>query len=299
VSTAPASTWARRLALGVGALALVEWVAAAMAYRDRPDASAWRGLAESIAARDDDAPVLLATEWLGPSARMHVPAVADLDALARADLHGMPRFHTVGFAASWSRELQTDLEDLPAPQLLERRSIGPFEWASWAQPATGAVLGVLVDAALVVHSDAGSCRGRGPWRCSEGELARRIVEVDYRPRTCLGIEVHDGTTVTLGWPRAQLGGLLRGHLGFGDYNARLRDDAPVRLVVRVDGEERLHVVISDREGWRPFAIATVPGEAEIEIEVTAGLSGTWQGRSYDATPRRTVCLEARTIGAPQ
>ncbi|MBC8072383.1 MAG: hypothetical protein IAG13_28935, partial [Deltaproteobacteria bacterium] len=148
-----------------------------------------------------------------------------------------------------------------------------------------------------VHSDGGSCRGRGPWRSSEGELALGIVEVDYRPRACLGIEVHDGTTVTIGWPRAQLGASLRGHVGFGDYNARLRNDAPVRLLVRIDGETRLHTVVGDREGWRAFAIATEAGVGDVELEITAGLSGTWQARDYDASPTRTVCVEARTIGA--
>lgn len=288
---------ARLVALGVAALALVEWIAAARAYRDPFDAAAWTALTDAVATRDDDAPVLLATDWLGPSARMHVPALAQLDGVAHPDLHGMPSFHTVGVGEAWSRSLDAELEGLAAPVLDAQRTIGPFTWASWSQPATGEVLAALGDAALEVHSDAGPCRGRGPWRCSEGELAPRIVEVDYRARACLGIEVHDGTTVVVRWPNATLGTTLRGHLGFGDYNARLRDDAPARLAVRIDGDERLRTVVADTEGWRPFAITTDPGTADIELEITAGLSGTWHGKSYDANPTRTVCIEARTIGA--
>lgn len=297
MSTA-AARWPRWLALGVVALAGVEWIAAGLAYRDRIDDADWTQLADAIAAKGDDAPVLLATDWLGPSARMHVPAIAERAALSRPDLHGLPHFHTVGLDASWSEALEHELEGLPAPELLERRTLGPFTWASWAQPDAGAVLDTLADAPLAVRSNGGSCRGRGSWKCSEGELAPAIVEIDYRPRACLGLELHDGTTVVLRWPGATLGTILRGHLGFGDYNARLRNDAPAQLRVRIDGEERLRVIVSDAEGWRPFAIATAPGTAEIELELTVGLSGVWKGRAYDATPTRTLCLEARTIGAP-
>lgn len=287
---------ARRIAIAVAALAAVEWIAALFAYRDPLDDARWDELATAIAARGDDAPVLLATEWLSPTARMHVPAIAEPQSLLRADLHGMPRFHTVGLEA-WSELLQRELEELPAPTLIERRSIGPFVWASWAQPHAGTVVASILDAPLQVHGDAGSCRGRGPWRCNEGEIRESIVEVDYRPRGCLGIAVSDGATVTLRWPAAELGTTLRGHVGFGDYNARLRNDAPADLRVRIAGEEQLHITVSDNEGWRPFAIATTPARADVELEVTAGLSGTWQRKSYDPTPIRTICVEARTIGA--
>lgn len=287
---------ARRIAIAVAGLAAIEWIAALFAYRDPLDDTRWHELAEAIAARGDDAPVLLATEWLSPTARMHVPAIAERTALLRADLHGLPRFHTVGLDA-WSELLQRELEELPAPTLLEQRSIGPFVWATWAQPEAGTTLASILDAPLAVHSDAGSCRGRGPWKCNEGEVAGSIVEVDYRPRGCLGIAVSDGATVTLRWPDAELGTSLRGHVGFGDYNARLRDDAPADLRVRIDGEEQLRITVSDMEGWRPFAIATTPARADVELEITAGLSGTWQRKTYDTTVVRTVCLEARTIGA--
>jgi hypothetical protein len=291
---------AQRIGLVVAALAAVEWIAAFVAYRDPLDDAAWRELGDAIATRDDDAPVLLATEWLSPSARMHVPAIADRQSLLRADLHGLTRFHTVGLD-DWSTLLERELEGLPAPVLLERSTIGPFVWSSWSQPATGDVLDALVDARLQITSDAGACRGGGPWHCNDGEVERTIVEVDYRPRGCLGLEVHDGTTVVVRWPDAELGATLRGHLGFGNYNARLRDDAPAQLRVRIDGEERLRITVSDQEGWRPFAIATRPARADVELEVTAALSGTWSGKTYgwdrqDPSKIRTVCLEARTIG---
>ena len=103
--------------------------------------------------------------------------------------------------------------------------------------------------------------------------------------------------MTLRWSDAELGTSLRGHVGFGDYNARLRDDAPADLRVRIDGEEQLRITVSDMEGWRPFAIATTPARADVELEITAGLSGTWQRTTYGVTVMRTICLEARTIGA--
>jgi hypothetical protein len=287
---------AQRIGLVVAALAAVEWIAALVAYRDPLDEAAWYELADAIATRDDDAPVLLATEWLSPSARMHVPAIADRHTLLRADLHGLTRFHTVGLD-DWSPLLERELEGLPAPVLLERSTIGPFVWTRWSQPATGDVLGALVDAPVQVTSDGGACRGHSPWQCNDGMVERAIVEVDYRPRGCLGVEMRDGRTVVVRWPDAELGASLRGHLGFGDYNARLRNDAPVQLRVRVDGEERLRITATDEEGWRPFAIATTPARADIELEITTALTGTWQGKGYEVNKPRTVCLEARTIGA--
>lgn len=303
-ATEPQRAWWRsgrgRLAAGLGALAVIEAAAALWAAREPIDEGDWAALASAIEARGDDAPVLLATAWLGPSARMHVPAIAELDALTLPDLHGVPRFHVVGLGAAWSDALEAARQGAAAPRALETTTIGPFSWTRYEGDGARVLTTLTRDTAgLAARTDAGSCRGRERLRCDEGEIAPRIVEVDYQPRRCLGLSLRDGTTVTLQWSAAQLGHRLRGHVGMGDYNARLRNDAPVDVRVRVDGVLVRHATVSDAQGWWPFELATTPGRARVELEVVAGLSGSWSGRNYDGTPHRTVCVELRALEDPR
>ncbi|MBK8240180.1 MAG: hypothetical protein IPK74_32040 [Deltaproteobacteria bacterium] len=285
-----------RLAWVLVGAAAVETVATAWFARDPLDDAAWSQLADTIAARDEPVPLLLADEWLGPSARMHVPALREPDALMAPDLHGVARFDVIGLGRDWSDALDVALEGLPRPHALARVDVGPFTWTRYEQPAARLVNDLTASAiGREIATDTGPCRGRDRGRCDEGEVGPRIVEIDYRPRACLGMTVKDGTPVTVRWPDVALGDRLRGHLGAGDYNARLRNDAPIDLVVRIDGELVRRTTIADLEGWRAFEIATTPGPHALEITVTAALSGSFTARGYDVTPQRTICLELRAL----
>lgn len=296
-ATAHAAAWPRRALLAVVALGGVESLAAATATRD-PGVAAWPELAAAIDARDDTDPVFVAQDWIGPSARLHIPEAAYLPSVARADLHGINRFHMVGWADDGDTAIARDLEGLPKPTLEARQSFGPLVWTTYTAASAALVIERLTAESSTMHvtTAAGTCRGRGSFRCSEGTVEPRIAEIDYRPRACLGLAVSDGTTVKLTWPSARLGDSLRGHLGMSDYNARLRNDAPVLIVVRVRGTEILRTTVSDLQGWWPFALPTTPGVAAVEIELTAGLSGTFGANGYDPTATRITCVELRTIG---
>ncbi|MFO0632802.1 MAG: hypothetical protein U0168_08130 [Nannocystaceae bacterium] len=299
-SDPPRTRWRSGLAAALGALALIEAAAALWAAREPIGPDDWTALAQAIDARGDEAPVLLATGWLGPSARMHVPAIAQLDALTLPDLHGVPRFHVVGLGAVWSDALESAREGVAAPRQVATQAIGPFSWASYEGDGARVLTTLTRDGAgLVARTDAGPCRGRERLRCDEGEIAPRIVEVDYQPRRCLGLSLRDGTTVTLQWSAVTLGHRLRGHIGMGDYNARLRNDAPVDVRVRIDGVLVRHATVTDAQGWWPFELPTEPGRGRVELELVAGLSGGWSGRNYDGTPHRTICLELRALEDPR
>lgn len=289
--------WSRLALLGIVGLASIESIAAALAARD-PGIVAWPKIAAAIEARDDADPVFVAQDWLGPVARMHVPEIAYLPSVARPDLHAVGRFHVIGWADDGDAMIARDLEGLPAPTLEATKTFGPLVWTTYAAPAAGTLVEDLTAESSTMHviTDAGNCRGRGSFRCNEGTVEPRIAEIDYRPRKCLGLEVQDGTTVRLVWPSARLGDTLRGHVGLSDYNARLRNDAPVRVVVRVGGTEMLRATVTDLQGWWPLVVPTTPGVASVEIEVTAGLSGTFGAQQYDPAPTRITCLEIRTIG---
>jgi hypothetical protein len=92
-----------------------------------------------------------------------------------------------------------------------------------------------------------------------------------------------------------LGDELRGHLGFHDYNGRLRNDTPARVVVRIDDAVVARFVVSDEEGWRAFAIPTTPGAADVEVEVTVGVLGTWGANGISGQYPRRACLELRSL----
>jgi hypothetical protein len=286
----------RHLVLGLFGLGAVEAIATTVVARD-PDPAQWDALTAALHERGDGDPVLVATRWLSPIARRHVPDAAELRTLGLADLHGIGRFHTIAWRSDGRDAIADLLEALPEPVVEASQAFGPLQWTTWRQDHAGTIVTDLgaIGSRATVRTQSGVCRGRGSVRCSEGEVEPRIVEVDYRPRSCLGISVTDGTTVTLAWSGVELGDTLRGHVGFGDYNARLRNDAPARLVVRIDGDEVLRRTVSDQEGWRAFAIATTPGIASVEIDVTSGLSGTFGPSGYDGTPSRTTCIEARAI----
>lgn len=289
---------APRLALlAIVGLASIESIAAALAARD-PGIAAWPEIAAAIDARDDADPVFVAQDWLGPVARMHVPEIAYLPSVARPDLHAVGRFHVIGWDDDGDAMIARDLEGLPAPKQEARRTFGPLVWTTYTAPAAGTLVENLTAESETMHVISGgvNCRGRGSFRCTEGTVEPHIAEIDYRPRKCLGVAVQDGTTVQLVWPSARLGDTLRGHVGLSGYNARLRNDAPVRVVVRVGGTEMLRATVTDLQGWWPLVVPTTPGVAPVEIELTAGLSGTFGPAQYDPTPTRLTCVEVRTIG---
>jgi len=292
-----ASTWARRALGGVAAIAAIECAMAAWAYRDPLDDTAWSALAGAVAELPEDEPVVLATQWLGPSARMHVPALARLEWVARADLRGWSRFHAIGFGARWSDELTADREDLSAPTRVDSRDVGPFTITTYEQPAAGILVESLTSPVetLVVADASGRCRGRGELRCSDGTVALRTAEIDYRPRRCLALDVRDGAALRIERTRVATGDVIRGHVGFADFNARLRNDSPVAFAVEVDGEIAARWTVTDAQGWWPFAVATAPGEHDVALLVDVGVGGRWNARGYDGAATRTVCLEARAL----
>ena len=88
---------------------------------------------------------------------------------------------------------------------------------------------------------------------------------------------------------------LRGHVGFADFNARLRSDAPAQVALVVDGAERGRFVATDAQGWLPFTAPVAPGPHRLELHVTVPAAGTWQRRGYSPRTRHEPCLEVRVI----
>jgi hypothetical protein len=289
-----------RIALGsIAAVAIAEWIASAVVYRPALEPRDWEAAASALAELPADEPVWLGTPWLGPRARLHMPRLARWDAVAPPDLRDAPRFHVLGLGGdAWAPTLAADNEDMPAPILVETRSLGALALHAYEQPAAGVRVASFVDepGALRVETDRGGCKGsRGSWRCDEGRVELTAIEVDHRPRRCLQLELSDGAAVRLRQPAMATGNVLRGHVGVHGFNARLRSDAPVRVRVSIDGQRVAQWLVTDAQGWWPFAVRTEPGTHAVELEVSSAVRGTWQRGGYEAGQTHAPCVELRSL----
>jgi len=300
MDTAPLPRRVARIALAmVAAIALLEWIVSAVVYRQALTPEDWSAASIALAELPPDEPVWLGTPWLAPRARLHLPRLARWDSVAPPDLRNAPRFHVLGLGNDdWSPPLAADLEDLPAPTLLTTRELGGLTLFTYEQPAARTKLADFVADAeqLVVETKAGSCRGRDRKTCEEGRVGVTIVEVGYRPRRCLKLEFSDGATLRMRYPQMPTGQLLRGHVGVDDFNTRLRSDSPLRVRVLIDGRRVAQWLVSDEQGWWPFAVATSLGTHDVELELSPAVRGTWQRRGYEPGRIHAPCIELRSLG---
>lgn len=303
-SRAEAPDRLRRLARGVLALILavaaIEWIAAARAYRTTLPAAAWRALDDHLRAGDPGL-VLLADPWLAPRARRELAALADPGAVAPPDLEGRPRLTIIarGDDDPWSPTLRREWGARPLPPARARTALGPFTVHAFEPAGAAAPSFDLLDApGLEVSDRRARCPRRGgAFTCKSGELRPRFAEIAYAPRRCLLLDLEDGAEATLRIADAELGARLRGHLGFADFNARLRSDAPLLLRIAVDGEPLADLVFSDRQGWAAFEVPTPPGRHELVFTAIPTLAGTFGDQGYRPRPAHSACLEARALAA--
>ncbi len=294
-----------RVALAtLAAVAALEWIASARAYRSQLTDAVWQQTADALALLPADEPVYLGTPWLAPSARQHLPSLRAWHSLTPPDLHTSPRYHVLGLASSpragaWSTDLQADLGELPPPGLLGTDELGPLRLHHYAQPGAALPLTDWLAApqALQLRDARGPCRlaPNSTWTCKQGRVAIQPLEVAYRARRCLAVDLEDGATLEIDHPRALLGPVLRGHLGFADFNARLRNDAPALLELFIDDQPHARWTLTDNQGWAAFAAITPPGEHAVRLRLTSLLGGTWTEQGYAPQPRRTACLELRAL----
>ena len=128
-------------------------------------------------------------------------------------------------------------------------------------------------------------------------IQRRFGEIDYAPRRCLSIPVDDAFHVTLLRPDFQRGDTLVGHLGFEDFNARLRNAGPVTLEFRLDGALVARRTFTPSQGWAPFELPTTPGAGRLSVTLRSASGGRWTSPppTWREDAERRVCLELRAL----
>jgi hypothetical protein len=274
-------------------LAAVETMAAFLEYRTRVHASDWVAVRELVA--DDEAPVIATSQWLGPSARMNLAAARSWDAIAFPDLRSFPHFWLLTHARErpWQGWLRAELEELPPPELVSVRRVGELSLQEYRQAVASERFSML-ETIDEVSTDRGRCSGgAGGWSCKDGRLAVRTVEIVYRPRRCLALELDDGVMATVERGTRELGVRMHGHRGVADFIARLRAGPSARVELWIDGEIAGRWVFTDDQGWAAFALATPSGTHELELRVGTTTSGTWQRDGHRSSPTDIACIELR------
>lgn len=277
-------------------LAAVEMIAAFLDYRTRLSEENWEAVREILA--EDEVPVIAASEWLGPAARMNLVSARTWDSVAFPDLRSFDRFYLLTHTRErpWAGWLRAELEELPRPELVAVHRVGELVLHEYRQDVAPERFSLL-DAIDEVRTEKGRCTGQhGRWSCKEGRVAVRTVEVDYRARRCLAIELEDAVMAKVDLGKLTLGDRIHGHLGFADFNARLRADPTAKVEVWIDGEVAGRWVFTDDQGWAAFALATPLGKHELELRVGTSAAGTWQREGPRSSPTDIACVELRGFG---
>ncbi len=298
-------SYGRYLLVAVLVVAGIEWIASARAYRSRVGPGDWnlaRQAVKKIVQEDPSARVFVAERWLGDAARMQIDELDHPSWAAPPDLRGLDLIYVLGLDQTWSADLEADLEDLGPASKISHQALGNLSLHTYALDAPQEIFSLLEHARIkngVEVKVAGRRCRRAPgehvsWICKPHRIDLQLLEIDYRPRQCLALHTHDDAPVVVRIPDIELGDTVRGHLGFGDFNARLRSDAPVRLRLKIDGIEAGNWLFSDSQGWAPFAArVAAPGRHDIEIHLSAPVMGQWTKRGYRIRPSHIPCFEIR------
>ncbi|RMG96306.1 MAG: hypothetical protein D6705_11720 [Deltaproteobacteria bacterium] len=291
-------TQRRRWLVAFLLLAAVEFAVGLWVHRRRIDDGDLDALADTLGEVPAGVPVLAAEAFVAPHLRTRLASTADLRWIGRPDLRGVTEFYVVGLATTWTRTLDAMLAGRPRPERIASYRAGDFRIARYRFARGERIALDFADAKVTdARADEHPCRLRsGRFDCGVfGRIVPTLAEIDYAPIRCLGLDVPDGTTVAL---RAEArGDLLRGHVGFSDFNARLRSDGAVRVEIVIDGETVGRFVVTDVEGLRPFEVA-LPGDGPVPVEIRIAVpsAGTFDPKDgYVPRPAHRPCLDARVV----
>ncbi len=188
----------------------------------------------------------------------YAPAAEDLVGVRRVWLLSLP--DVPGADRAIARDLMARSSGRDGPQRLGAIEVTRYDLKTPVLPL--AFLPDRLASARVRLGDAPCPAGPdGVFRCPGPpwlRVAREVREMDLLPRPCL--YAHPGpdaaAPLTIVFPEVPVGRVLRGHTGIAGDAAR-RGGSPVRLTVKVDGEELGAVEEPPRQpGWHVFQMDT-------------------------------------------
>jgi hypothetical protein len=279
------------LILGVG---VVELGMAASSYRSTISDADFTALATALESHPDRR-VRLGSPWLDSRLRQHLNSEQRLGLASPDELGGRALFVVVATGEE-PRGVQLQGE------ALSRERFGGLELLTYAGPGPSMSVDWL-DADLEISLNGKNCRARKrkagrEWRCGGANIRTDVIEVAYRARRCFSGSTTGGQTLRIAPATTPLGArLLRGHIGFGDFNARLRSDAVADLRVYSGSELRAQFGASDDQGWRPFEVEIENGQ-KPSVELRISDSGTFGSTGkLESKDRHIFCLELRSFEA--
>lgn len=242
---------------------------------------------------------------------MRIDAAGIPEASGRPDLRGVASFDVLrdrragpSSETRWQALLARDSQ--PTRASIERA--GPLLVEHWnVERAERIVDGLTYPRAprIKIISDAErTCRGNPAtgYECPGQQGASRRIqeqyaEIDYEPRRCLSIPLQHAASVSLLHPNFERGDRIVGHLGFEDFNARLRNDGPITMTIQVAGETVARSTFTNADGWAGFEFPTTPGAGPLTVSLHANAPGRWASdpERYARSATRRVCLELRAL----
>lgn len=249
--------------------------------------------------RDEQAPVLAHRAWIEPSLRSWFPQAARPSAYARPTAQDLPVFWTIGH-----RSDPDSITFAPDAQLVTTRTHGALVARKWEQPMAPHTLASLGQSPLVIKDlqarvAQGRCkiRSRVPLEIQcpdQSSLSWQRSEIGYKPRTCLRYKSSQLGPLTLSFKLAQAAQRVRGHVGFNDFNARLRSDAALQVILESQGQVLINQPFSDAQGWAPLEAALDPDPANPTptFQLTL-LFNAQDARSPRLRRRVQPCIELR------
>ena len=219
----------------------------------------------------------------------YAPGAEDLVGVRRVWLLSLPE--APGADRAIARDLAARSSGVDGPQRLGAIEVTRYDLRSPVLPL--AFLPDRLGSARVRLGDAPCPAGRdGVFRCPGPpwlRVARQVREMDFLPRPC--VYAHPGpdpaSPLTIELPEVPMGRVLRGHTGIAGDAAR-RGGGPVRLSVKVDGEELGAVEEPPRRpGWHVFQLDTTRQAGRPHL-----LTFTVAARDPSA---RWFCFDAMTL----
>lgn len=294
--------FARFIWLGLGLLAAWESGRGLWLDADRIAEQDIASMAQHLEAVQ--APTVAHRSWMEPSLRHWFPQLADPRNFAAAAPETWSEFWTIGH--------RSDPSTLDPPQnaaLQEEIRHGALIARKWQRELGTNTIAVLGSGDqgiqnLRVSVDQGQCRisKTNPLkvRCpDQSSLSWELTEIDYQSRLCLAYRTFSLSPIQIEfevpWPSPESS--LLGHVGFSDFNARLRSDAAVSVQVFGDNTLWIDQPLSDAQGWAALSHpipAPPPGKSKLAIRARLLLNAN---RASSASLQRQVipCIDLRVL----
>lgn len=226
-------------------------------------------------------PILAHRSWMAPNLRSWFPQTAQAQVFAHPDPQALTEFWTIGH-----RSDPESLEVSQPAQLQEIVAHGALVARRWRKPgATSTQVNLGPSAVefvdLEARVDQGPCKikTRSPLHIQcpdQSSLRWEISEINYKPRACLAYRGSQLGAMTISFKlahpkRAQA---IRGHVGFSDFNARLRSDAALQVTLLEHEQVRLNQPFTDAQGWAAFSVPLAQATSTYHLKLQLNANQT-------------------------